>query len=193
MLKFRIMFVSKMKAFFNIILLMTVLTACGQSGAQTRDGSEVSTPKIELQAAVMSGDLAVVKQHIKAGTDLNVKEPFSGSTPLVTAATFGKTEIAKALIEAKADLTIANNDGSTPLHTAAFFCRVEIVQLLLDAKVDKTVKNNFGATARETVMGSFADVKPIYDMMAQQLAPLGLKLDMEELKKTRPVISMMLQ
>lgn len=184
--------INTMKTLLSIILLTAVLNSCSQ-GAETKEKSGVEAPKMELQAAVMSGDLAVVKQHIKAGTDLNAKEAFSGSTPLVTAATFNKTDIAKALIDGGADLTITNNDGSTPLHTAAFFCRVEIVQMLLDAKVDKSVKNNFGATARESVMGSFADMKPIYNMMQQQLGPLGLKLDMAELEKTRPVISMMLQ
>jgi hypothetical protein len=42
-------------------------------------------------------------------------------------------------------------------------------------------------------MGPFAEVKPIYEMMKQQLWPLGLELDMERLEKTRPVIAMMLQ
>lgn len=185
--------IKSLKTLLNIILISTVLTACGQSGAQTKEGSEVETPKMELQAAVMSGDLVVVKQHIKAGSDLNAKDAFSGSTPLITAATFGKVDVAKALIDAGADLSVANNDGSNPLHTAAFFGRIEIVQLLIDANADKSLKNNFGATARETVMGPFADMKPIYNMMQQQLEPLGLKLDMEALKKARPVIAMMLQ
>lgn len=117
----------------------------------------------------------------------------SGSTPLISAATFGKTAIVKALIDAKADLSIKNNDGATALHTAAFFCRVEIVQLLLDAKADKTIKNNFGVTARESVMGSFAEMKPFYEMLQQQLSPLGLQLDLDKIEKTRPVIAMMLQ
>lgn len=185
------MIVLKMKTLLNIIVIVAVLTGCGQSGAQTK--SEVEAPKMDLMAAVMAGDLAVVKQHIKAGSDLNIKEAFSGSTPLGSAATFDRTEIAKALIDAGANLEIKNNDGATVLHAAAFFGRVEIVQMLIDAKADKTVRNKFGATPRESVMGSFADVKPIYDMMQQQLGPLGLKLDMEELEKTRPVISMMLQ
>lgn len=117
----------------------------------------------------------------------------SGSTPLITAATFGKTAIAKALIEADADLSMRNNDGATALHTAAFFCRVEIVQMLIDAKADKTIKNNFGATPRESVMGPFADMKPIYEMLQHQLSPLGLQIDLSEIEKTRPVVAMMLQ
>jgi hypothetical protein len=79
------------------------------------------------------------------------------------------------------------------LHAAAFFCHVEIVQLLIDANADKTPRNNFGATARESVMGPFSEIKPFYEMLQQQLGPLGLKLDLVELEKTRPVIAMMLQ
>ena len=84
-------------------------------------------------------------------------------------------------------------DGTTPLHSAAVFCRIEIVQLLIDVNADKTLRNNFGATPRETVLGPFSEIKPIYQMMQQQLGPLGMQLDMDELEKTRPVIAMMLQ
>jgi hypothetical protein len=117
----------------------------------------------------------------------------SGSTPLITAVTFEKAAIVSALIDAGADLSIRNNDGATALHVAAFFGRVEIVQELLDAGADKSIRNNFDATARETVMGSFAEVRPVYEFMQAQLGPLGLELDMAELEKTRPVIAMMLQ
>jgi len=90
-------------------------------------------------------------------------------------------------------LSLKNNDGSTALHTAAFFGRIEIVQMLIDAKADKTIRNNFGATPRETVMGNFAEIKPVYEMLKQQLKPLGFELDMNEIEKARPVVAMMLQ
>tara|TARA_R110002051_G_scaffold87713_4_gene154476 strand:- start:11891 stop:12484 length:594 start_codon:yes stop_codon:yes gene_type:complete len=183
------------------MLLLTILltTACAQSDKKmpTHDTTEatkiVAKPNIDIQTAVITGNLEAVKQHIEAGTDMNQKEAMSGSTPLMTAATFNKPEIAKALIDAHADLSIKNNDGSTALHNAAFFGRVEILQMLIDAKADKTIRNNFGATARETVMGDFAEIKPFYDMLIQQLQPMGFQLDMEELQKARPVVAMMLQ
>lgn len=178
-------------SFTLIVILLTI--ACNESDKSTTTKLLVDKPKIDIQTAILSDKLDIVKQHIAAGTDINKKEQMSGSTPLISAATFGKTTIVKALIDAKADLSIKNNEGATALHTAAFFCRVEIVQLLLDAKADKTVKNNFGATPRESVMGSFADMKPVYQMLQQQLSPLGLQLDLNEIEKTRPVIAMMLQ
>jgi len=148
---------------------------------------------LHKQAAIISGNLEVVKQHIEAGTDINMKDQMSGSTPLITAATFGKTAIVKALIDAYADLDIKNSEGSTALHAAAFLGRIEIVQMLIDAGADKTIKNDHAATPRESVIVSFTEMKPVYEMIQQQLGPLGLKLDLKELEKIRPVIAMMLQ
>jgi len=182
------------KPLVNFSLILILLTsACAQSGNKSKSEPVAHKPKTDIQTAIISGNLQVVKQHIKAGTNINQKDQFSGSTPLISAITFGKTEIAKALIDADADLTLKNNDGSTALHVAAFFCRVEMVQLLIDAKADKTVLNNFGATPRQTVIGPFGEIKPVYEMLQQQLEPLGLQIDLNELEKTRPVIAMMLQ
>ncbi len=155
--------------------------------------NEIAKPSMDIHSAVLTGNLEAVKQHIEAGTDINQKEAMSGSTPLMSAATFNKPEIAKVLINANADLSVKNNDGGTALHTAAFFGRIEIVQLLIDAKADKTIRNNYGATARETVMVDFDQMKPIYEMLIQQLQPMGFTLDLNELQKARPVVAMMLQ
>src|SRR6185369_9232122 len=99
--------------------------------------SGVKPPQVDIHTAVVSGNLDAVKQHIAAGTDLNEKDPFGGSSPLISAAVFGKTDMAKVLIDAGADLNFQNKDGSTALHTSAFFCRPEIVKLLLDKGADK--------------------------------------------------------
>ncbi|WGF91666.1 ankyrin repeat domain-containing protein [Aequorivita marisscotiae] len=188
------------KTTFPLLLLILLFTsACAQTDKKTTTSinTEVkekgTKPSMDINTAVISGNLEAVKQHIEAGTDINQKEPMSGSTPLMSAATFDKPEIAKALIDAQADLSIKNNDGATALHSAAFFGRIEIVQMLLDAKADKTIKNNYGATPRESVLGNFAEMQPVYEMIIQQLKPMGFKLDLNELKKARPVVAMMLE
>jgi hypothetical protein len=181
--------------FFTLLLT----SSCAQSEKKTSSDISAKTtqtvikPSIDIHGAVLTGNIEAVKQHIEAGTDINQKEAMSGSTPLMSAATFNKPEIAKVLINANADLSVKNNDGGTALHTAAFFGRIEIVQLLIDAKADKTVRNNYGATARETAMADFAQMKPIYEMLIQQLKPMGFELDLNELQKARPVVAMMLQ
>jgi len=184
--------INSLRVLMNLVLVAILLPACSQN-KDSNKSTNANAPEMDIHAAVLTGNLEVVKQHIKAGTNINETEPMSGSTPLISAATFGKTDIVKMLIDAGADLTISNNDGTTPLHSAAFFCRVEIVQLLIDANADKTLRNNFGATPRETVIGPFSDIKPIYEMMQEMLGPLGIQLDMARLEKTRPVIAMMLQ
>jgi uncharacterized protein len=162
-----------------------------QENTSTKTG--VKPPQIDIHTAVVTNNLEVVRQHIAAGSDINVKDPFGGSSPLISSAVFGKTEIAKALIDAGANLNLKNNDGSTALHTSAFFCRPEIVKMLLAKGADKTIKNNYNATAYESVLAPFKDVKAVYDMMGNALAPMGLKLDYAYVEKTRPEIAAMLK
>jgi uncharacterized protein len=155
--------------------------------------SKAEAPDIDIHTAVLTGNNEALQQHIAAGTDINEKDPFGGSSPLMSAALFGKTEQARILIDAGADINFQNNDGSTALHTAAFFCRPEIVRLLLDKGADKTILNKFGGTAYQGVAGPFAESKQIYDMLAKALSPMGLKLDYTYIEKTRPEIAEMLK
>lgn len=154
---------------------------------------ENPAPKIDLQTAALTGDIEAVRQHIKVGSDLNVKEPTRGSTPLITASLFGKTEVAVALIEAGADVDYQNYEGSSALHTAAFACRIEIVKALLDKGADKTLRNYAGRTPLETVTVPFEDIKGVYDGLNAALAPLGFKLDYDYIKVSRPTVAEMLQ
>jgi len=164
-----------------------------QPQQQTQQSGVSPLPGIGIHEAVIKGDLQVIRQLISAGVNLDEKDPSGGSSPLITAAVFDKTEIAMALIEAGVDVNFINNEGSTPLHTAAFFCRTEIVQALLKNGADKSIKNNAGSTALESVAGPFEDVKGIYDYFWQTLGPLGLVLDHERIQSTRPKIAKMLQ
>lgn len=188
-----------MKLTVIVVLLIALTTSSCKTPEEENDDpvtqveKRAEKPNVDIQTAVITGSLDAVKQHINFGTNLNEKEPLGGSTPLISAATFNKPDIAKALIDANVDLSIKNNDGATALHVAAFLGRIEIVQLLIDAKADKNAKNKFGATPRESILMDFNEVKPIYDMLNQQLSPMGFKLDLEELKKARPVVAMMLQ
>ena len=173
--------------------ILLLLSSCAESDKKESSEPKVATPKMNIQTAVLSNNLEVVKQHIAAGTDLNVKDQMTGSTPLITAVAFGKTAIVKALIKANVDLSIKNNDGGTALHNAAFFGNIEIAQILVDAKADKTIKNNFDVTARESVLVPYKSMEPIYKMVKQQLEPMGLKMDLAQIEKNRPVIAKILE
>lgn len=184
-------FASSMIAVAFAALLFITVSCDKPTQAGTAKG--VEAPAVDIHTAVITGNQEALKQHIAAGTDLNEKDPFGGSSPLITASLFGKTAEAKLLLDAGADINFQNNDGGTALHTAAFFGRPEIVQLLLEKKADKTIVNKFGATAYQSVAGPFADVKNVYDMIGKALEPMGLKLDYAYIEKVRPEIAEMLK
>lgn len=174
--------------------LLTLLSCISKETSQYSDSQlRPKPPQIDIHTAVITDNLDAVKQHIAAGSDMNERDPFGGSSPLISAAVFGKTEIAKALIDAGVKLDLKNNDGSTALISAAYFCRPEIVRMLLEKGTDRSIKNNFGASAYESVMLPFEDVKESYDMMGKILGPMGLKLDYAYIEKTRPEIAEMLK
>jgi len=179
----------------TFLTMVIMLTSCKENkvSAQDKINTKVVTPKIDIHTAVLTDNREVIKQHIKAGSNINEKDKFGGSSPLISAALFGKTEIAKMLINADADLNIQNNDGSTALITAAFFCRPQIVKILLEKEADQTLKNNYNQTAYDAVSGSFDSAKESYEILGKMLEPMGLKLDFTYLQKTRPEIAKMLK
>jgi CubicO group peptidase (beta-lactamase class C family) len=175
-----------MKTATIAMLLVTFLApvpVCGQENPAT---------SVSLHLAALQGDVEAIQQHIKASSDLNEKDEY-GSTPLIIAATFGKSEVARTLIEAGADMEIRDNNGSTPLHIAAFFCRKDIVRALLDKGANKYIRNNSGSTAFDIATSPFEYDEATYDQLAAALEPLGLRLDYERIKMTRPRIADMLR
>jgi uncharacterized protein len=173
-----------------------IASACSKKEESDKTGDSTASaavPSVDIHTAVLTGNKDALKQHIAAGSNINEKDPFGGSSPLISAAVFGKIEEATILLDAGADINFQNNDGSTALHTAAFFCRTDIVKLLLERGADKSITNKFGATPYMTVAAPFSEVKNVYDMMGQMLEPMGLKLDYAHLEKTRPVIAEMLK
>ena len=185
-----------------VILITTSLTlgACQSKEGNTNNAkkqtpvsqSVAEPPEMDIHTATFLGNIEAIKQHINAGSDLNLKNEY-GSNPLTIAATFGKTEVAEELINAGAELNLISNDGSTALHTAAFFCRTEIVKALLEKGADKNIKNNYGSTPLESVSVPFDKVKGIYDQISKELGPMGLKLNYKHLEMTRPIIADLLK
>ena len=172
------------------LMFLSVLIGCGNPAPPT---PPPAPPSVDLQTAVITGDLEAVKQHVAAGSNLNERDAMSQSTPLINSVVFGNGEIAKVLIEAGADLDIRNNDGSTALISAAFFAHPEIVQALLDKGADSTVANNSGATALTIAETPWEALKPIYDLVGGMLSPMGLVLDYDRIQAVRPGIATMLR
>ena len=185
----------QMKATSTAMLLVTLFAIVGCEKKENPEAKEVSSlkpPSVNLHLAALQGNVNAIQQHIAVGSDINAKDAY-GSCSLAVAATFGKTEAAKTLIDAGADLEVPNSDGSTPLHIAAFLCRTEIVKALLEKGANKSAVNQAGSTAHQSVAGPFEDVKVVYDTIGNALKPLGLRLDYERIKTTRPLIAEMLK
>ena len=72
--------------------------------------------KIDIHAAVAANDVERVKLYLDQGGDVNLIDPSSGSTPLHTAAFFGKADAAAVLIDNGAKLDARNNDGQSPVE-----------------------------------------------------------------------------
>ena len=170
-----------------ILLVAGFLASCSGKA----DVSKVQEPRISIHEATFMGNTKAVRDHIAFGTDLNMKDEF-GSNPLNIAITFGKIEVAKLLIAGGTDLSALMADGSTVLHTAAFFGRTEIVESILAKGIDTQVRNSYGSTAQESLIPPFAQVKVIYDQMSRDFGPLGLKLNYDDIKAARPIISEMI-
>ncbi|QYO63538.1 ankyrin repeat domain-containing protein [Leptolyngbya sp. 7M] len=102
----------------------------------------------------------VVKVLIDAGTDLSVTDDpkfsnYHGWTPLMTAACYGRVEIARILIEAGAKIDARDKSGKTPLIIAAEFGSVGVVDLLVQAGAKIVAKDSKGCIAFDYVSNDF--------------------------------------
>ena len=131
----------------------------------------------------MTGNTAAVQQHLRAGTDINAKEDFGGSTPLILAAIFGQSEIVKILIDAGAELDLRNSSGGTALHQACFFGRPEIVELILNSGADPHLVNSWDFTPLDLVTIEFDD--RLEETYRHVYESLGLEFDAKFVSESR--------
>ena len=114
-------------------LLVSIVAAVLVVGCATTQSPEPPTTKVldvPILAAAYNGNIEAVKQHLAAGTDVNVKGGFADGTPLHYAAANGHKEIAELLIEKGADVKAKDEGGKTPLDVAIQFKELEITNLL---------------------------------------------------------------
>ena len=97
---------------------------------QVRGSDREGELDVPILAAAYNGNIEAVKQHLAAGTDVNVKGGFADGTPLHYAAANGHKEIAELLIEKGADVKAKDEGGKTPLDVAIQLKRTELADLL---------------------------------------------------------------
>jgi len=100
-----------------ITIAAVVLVGCGES--QPPESPTAKAPEISIHEAVIGGNIAAVKQHLVAGTNVDVKGGFSDGTPLLYAAAQGHKEIVELLIAKGVNVNAIDNGGNTPLDKAS--------------------------------------------------------------------------
>ncbi len=128
------------------------------SNSSTNNDSILENPKPapktytdeERQAfieAIKKGQLSVVEKYIEEGIDVNFRHSSDNNTPLMTAACYMYTQMARVLIEAGADIHSVNIHGHTALIYAAAYGNTYIVKLLIEHGADMDVKTFDGWSA----------------------------------------------
>ena len=102
-----------------------------------------------LLVASRSGHLPNVQLLLEERVDPNASLGMD-CTALQQAAAHGQTAIANLLIQAAADVNLAEDiDHSTPLHLAAEFGHVEVLRLLLQAGAQPEELDTYGHSPAE--------------------------------------------
>ncbi|HUN54636.1 MAG TPA: ankyrin repeat domain-containing protein [Smithella sp.] len=121
-------------AYFFLLSFLLLAMAAYAFAEQVTLGDEnddlMGTP---FTKAATSGDLAIVKNLVTQGADVNQKINFTGRTALMKAAEKGHIDIVRYLIEKGADVNYkADMAGDTALEDAANGGYLDIVRLLIE-------------------------------------------------------------
>jgi ankyrin repeat protein len=122
--------------------IVELLSSPGSTLINSRD---LSTGESGLHIAVARRDLLWVRFLIQQKANPNIRDN-KGVTPLVLASQLGFVEGVQALIDAGAQVDIANATGETPLIAAV---HIAIMRVLLKAGADPDRTDNSGRSARE--------------------------------------------
>ena len=98
-------------------------------------------PIMRVRLRAMNGNIEVVKQHLAAGADVNIKDDNWGATPLHFAARNGHKDVAELLVVKGAAMSIKDDDGRTPLHMVADIGHNGIAELLIAKGADVNAKD----------------------------------------------------
>ena len=115
-----------MKSILVSIVAAVLVVGCGESQSP-------EPPDISISSAANDGNIEAVKQHLAAGTDVNVKG-YRERIPLHYAASRGLNKIIELLIARRADVNtkieVGDYKGQTPLDGAIQWNRTETADLL---------------------------------------------------------------
>ena len=138
-----------LRLFFGSIILVFVIGVGPQS---------LPSNAKALHRAAAAGDIEAVKQHLAAGTNVNVRVGEWGDTPLHRAAFGGNKEIVELLLNNEVDVNVKDDYGCTPLHDAAEYGHKKIIELLISKGADVNAENDDGLTPLDGADGEIADL-----------------------------------
>lgn len=124
---------------------------------------------MDIHAIVKGNDIDGVQAYIRNRGIVDARNP-DGLTPLWVAAFNGRTEIAKLLVDAKADVNAASPDGLTPMMAAVARYGTDIVRLLIAAKCDLDKQDNvngFSALIGAAWTGNLDAIRLLLDARAK--------------------------
>jgi len=101
------------------------------SNVETSTSASVGIVKYDatpLCVAISKGDIATVKKFIEYG--MNVNERKGSMTPLMYAARYSQSEIAKYLIEKGADVSAKDDNGFTALKHAEAAKATQVIEVI---------------------------------------------------------------
>lgn len=126
-------------SFFSLALVMlgNVAFASNVEINPSKVSSSYETSDVNpLCLAISKGDITTVKQIISYGIDIN-ETTNRGMTPLMYAAIYNQSEIAKLLLEKGAKLDMKDKSGSTALDHAKNSGFESVVEVLKPSKKRK--------------------------------------------------------
>ncbi|KAJ9498592.1 hypothetical protein H2202_005778 [Exophiala xenobiotica] len=98
----------------------------------------------------------------------------NGSRPIHSAASFGRVEQIKTLLDAGADIDSQNDDGRTPLHWAVEAGCWDLVELLLDRGAATDIRE-YSTALTALDLAQLARQEPTWDVAAPDLAQLAIQ------------------
>jgi hypothetical protein len=143
---------------FYTFLFMVALTAPRPSASQT--APNIPQEQIALWDAVIAGNVAKAVDAIKAGADVNGLDTRknragpNGRRPLNYAVIRNDTTMIDALLNAGANINLANRSGFTPLHHAGEAGSKEAATLLIAKGANLTLRNMHDQSAEQTATAS---------------------------------------
>jgi len=148
----------KIGSFFILILLLTA-AGCEKKPVTLKE------PKLSVYEAAGAGDIELLLQHIKYGSQLSKRETPQLLAPLHNAVREEQVETTALLVEAGAVVAMRDRLGMTPLYYAAVYGDIDIAVILINSGADVNAKAKYGSVPlpAASVEGHLAMVKLLID------------------------------